>query len=418
MRFNKKVWALLPLAVLLSDVAAAAQWYAQPRVSLREEMDDNVTLSASDKTAIQGTTAATYVAAGARDELWDVGFDAQVSSSRFDEKGYNTDDQNVGVAGSYKGESDKFNLSARMIRDSTRESEVLTSGNIGLTSARRELTSVDGSWTHDLNDLNSIQASSSLSKTRYSVDTLTQYDSTDNMLVWIYNFDERFSLSAGPYVSTVKYLTNPFYFFGPGLIPYKMDYDSGSKTTGLLGRMVYAINENDRVDLTLGRGSSDTKALQAYPVAYISGYPLLLWAPTNDTVQSHVTRIDGNYRWNRENWNASVGLAQNTEGTSDGYVVQFKQATAEGRYYFTPRLYVRGDFTARSQSPLNSNSSSQDRKVRSLEVGVAYSVAEEWWADISVRRRDEDQPAASGVATSNAVLFGISYIPAESTWAW
>lgn len=422
----KRFKQTLLCGLMLSAGADAAEIYAKPQAIMTGESNDNVALTDKGKTSILGGKLSAGGQLGMRSDLWNVSGDALLSSSKFDETGYNSDDQNVGLKAAYEGEIHEFNAELRNIRDSTRDSELLASGNIGLSASRRDYYSASASWEAKITEKQFLQASVSADSTHYSNDQLSEFDSRDYQLLWGYSLSQRLLVYGGPYRTEVEYPGKTFAYNFIG-VPAKrsLDYDSSVVTNGAMTKIIFAFSERDNVDITLGRGRSTNTNLNLGELGVdyfpFNGQLFFITPPRENDTSVNVTRLDARYKWDRENLTGSVTAAQNTQGTSDGYVVEYKQVMADARYYFSPRLYLAGDLTYRTQERLGGSITIGDRDVTVAQISMGYGFSEEWWGSLSYSRTNEEENPAVGSSTEstgNAMYLSLTYSPTETSWGW
>lgn len=394
--------------------AAAVQVYVQPVVYMREEMDDNVALAVEDETSLVGTTVGTLVKSGLREELWHVDLDVGANSSHFNRKEYDYDGQNIKMAGAYESETDQFDASVGLVRDSTRDSEVLDTGNIGTAAMRREMTDAAGSWRHFVSERQLLEVAPSLTRMRYDTDTLNDFDQDVVSLGWIYLFSERSRLTGSVYRENLSYQV----LHGPE-----------SETTGVQVRVDHQFSETEKVSAFLGRAATDTdgetdvgvfdwrlidppgpEPLGVYKVKVAS-----LYVPYSSS--KNTTRMGVDYTWEMDLLSGTLSLSQNTRASGNGYIMQYQGLQADLRYDMSPRQYVSGSLVAQTQKALDDQRYTVDRNIYEANFFYVYKLTETWTVDFNYRYRLEKEKSV-GRGVSNALLISIRYVPTEQTWGW
>ena len=396
--------------------AGAAQLYVQPSVYMREEMDDNATLEVDSEQSLVGSTAGVDMKLGARDELWHIDLDAGVYTNKYDREAFDYDGQHVKLIGSYANEMDQFDLSSSLMRDSTRESEVLDTGNLGTAAMRREMADFAGSWRHFVSPRQLVEVAPSATKTRYDPGAgLNDYDQKMLSLGWIFLLSERSRLTGSMYQEKIEYL---------------VDHGATSETGGLQLKIDHEFSETQKIGAYVGRATTDTDGetdVGLYdwrfidpPGAQPPGVYYVKVAPWYEPYSSskNTTRLGVDYEWAGDRTSGTVSLSQNTRASGDGYIMQYQALQTELRYNLTDRQFLRGTFMVQNQKALDDQRYPIDRDLYEFNLFYVFLLAEEWTLDLNYRYRIEKIKTDGVDADSNAILFGIRYTPTEWTWGW
>ncbi|MGB5474265.1 MAG: hypothetical protein WBQ78_12410 [Gammaproteobacteria bacterium] len=177
MRLPKNLNGVLVMALALPMSIQAAEWSAEPRVSLRAGYNDNIRLTTADHDSVWETALSPAVKFGVAKEHQGLSGDAGFAIRRFtggsglqssdilDREDYhlNTDAFHNTLRNSFKANLD-------YTRDSTLDSELDETGNVIQDRATRERLSLGPSWTRTLTELTRLELAYDYSNVEYSDD--------------------------------------------------------------------------------------------------------------------------------------------------------------------------------------------------------------------------------------------------------
>lgn len=164
-RFSLSIAALA--LTIASGFAVAAEWSAEPTVSLRQEYNDNINLTLQPHNAVWGTILSPAITFSGKSETLEVSGGAQLNFNRYTgAKGLDSDDRIFTLSTQYKTERDKFGLNVSSKSDSTRATELASTGSV-LPRAQRNSLSIRPSWTHSLTERVALRLDYTLSDTKY-----------------------------------------------------------------------------------------------------------------------------------------------------------------------------------------------------------------------------------------------------------
>ncbi len=141
-----------PLLSLIAVTSHAEQWYIEPWISLRSGYDDNVQLyvdNPKETFSLIGTVHADF---GYRTKLTEVDFRARLSSRRYENvSDINADEGFFELDARSISERDIFGFQARQDYDTTRTSELETTGLIQ-SSVDRSRSYIQPYWQREVNE--------------------------------------------------------------------------------------------------------------------------------------------------------------------------------------------------------------------------------------------------------------------------
>lgn len=118
--------AVLTASLTASLTVEAAEWVAEPSVSLREEYNDNIRLTNVQHDNAWGTILDPQIKLARRSEVWDVNASGRLRAARYTgQDGLDTVDNYFDVAAKRKLERGSLDTSASLINDTTLQNEVL-----------------------------------------------------------------------------------------------------------------------------------------------------------------------------------------------------------------------------------------------------------------------------------------------------
>ena len=373
------------VSLLIVNQALAGKWYVEPSASVRAGYDDNVRLVTSNEEGAFSTFLNVKVPFGFRTEVSDVSLSAQLNSRRYDGlSNLDTDDQILGLNAAYRSGRNQFGLQGSYKRNSTRTSELETTGLVQ-TSKRRTGISLSPSWSRALT--------------------------------------ERLSLQLGYHYNDVSYqdadLTN--------LVDYRYD----KATVG----MAYKLSERREFYSNLSASSYD--ALDAGTEIQTYGFQLGMRfkiseslsantsASLTHTQSEYLATGGGKKRYEQDAFLVDLSLKKSYETlTVEGSLSASETPSSRGRILrknavglsLRKELSQRTTLTLRGNVYENTSASgldddSDDRLYYSLEPGLSWRATRWWSIKAAYRFRRQDYTNTSnGAAESNAVFITASYI--------
>lgn len=175
------------LAITVPLAVQAAEWSAEPKISLRTGYNDNIRLTAADHDSVWETALSPSVKFGVAQENQGLSGDARLSIRRFtggngressdvldrEDYHFNTDAWHNTLRDSFKANLD-------FTRDSTLDSELDETGNVVDDRATRERFTLGPSWTRVLTELTRLELTYQYTNVDYSDDPglqdLVNYD--------------------------------------------------------------------------------------------------------------------------------------------------------------------------------------------------------------------------------------------------
>jgi hypothetical protein len=381
-------------ASLSPGQALAENWYFEPSVNLRLGYDDNVRFSVNGAEEAFSATVDADASFGFRTEVSNVKFGIRLNSRRYEGlSDLNTDDQFFSLDAAVRtSDLNKFRLEADYSLDSTRTSEVLTTGWVD-TSIPRNNISLRPSWERTLTERLNVTLGYRYTNTTYDEGVINRlidyrYDVVDLGLA--YQYSERTSLQ--------------------GVLAFSM-YDA---------QEIFSRYKSVWAQVGVNHQFSETLSGSFMIGPRYTEFDFTL-------AGSKQSSSDSGYM-------AELRLTRRFETFSLGGVLRsFENPSSSGRLLRTQEaeLNLQGDYSSRIhyslQTGIYRNSStgglddaSQDRDYFKIEPRIRWRATRWWSVTGSYRYRwQEDTAQNNGAAVSNAVFIGIRYVwPNESVSRW
>jgi len=382
------------LCGLFSSAASAEKWYWEPVFSVRTGYDDNIRLVTSNEESAFNTHLAADARFGFRTEVSDVKFQTALRTHQYaglDDLDYN--EALFGVDASLRRNLDTFSLDASVLRDSSRTSELSTSGSVR-TSIPRIKAYIGPSWSRQLTEKTQLQLGYAYSDVSY-----------DN--------------KSGTSLTDYRYDTANI-----GLV-HKLSENTDLQTT-LLGSYyeaddIYSKSENFGFQVGLSRRFTETlSASVALGLTHTTSF-FENSAGQRDE-ESDVTplvSISFNKDWERSSLNGSISTSESPSG--EGRMLRRNSVKLNLKRKLTERVnFSLNNVYYSNETAGGRTISGDERTYFSIEPKLSWRASRWWTITGSYRYRSQEYTESSdGVADSNAVYLNVRYVwprPSYSRW--
>jgi len=377
------------LALVLPHDSFATQYSLEYGVESFYRSNDNVGLRPDNEVDVHGVEVAVPAVLELQDERYTAQLDGRIASTKYDDSGYDSDDQKLHAKGEYLLERGGFNGSVGINRDSTTETAFLDNGVVGASASRVEKYLANLGSLYSLAEDYTLTASISYRESNYHTDRLVDNETRAAYLGLIHQYTPKTSLQLQANVSR-----------------FENDARIGV--------------ESDGVGLQLG---FNTQVTESFTVAMLGGYseidtqyftPADVPARDDDSNTGWVLSSSLQYSGERSSIEASFQRQETASG--DGYLIVSNRLRSEYSYKLTEQATLKLNFVAGNSGALD-DAIKNDRDYAEGGVQLTYRFAESWYVSGRYKYRYQDRERAAGDAGGNLFLASISYRPKAITWS-
>jgi hypothetical protein len=398
---NKKVGLLLVavLSTILLTVSSQASEYALDySVRGRAEYNDNILLRSDEKIDISGGKITVPATLTTRSERMESSLMGELASAKFNESGYDSDDQNLQGKSKYQLERGEVAGHAGYQRSSTRTTAFLDTGVVGLSATRVEEATVGGSSNYMFTEKNGIVLGADYSDLNYDSPFYRDYDDISGNAGWQHQWTERTRLRLQGIASR-----------------YENDADI-QVTSDSLGAQVgfdSSLSEQLSVFLLAGWVNVNTD----YSTSSYIG------SPEDDS--SDVFQMNGSLNYRQERYQLNAQVRSGTRPSGGGTLQQTDQLNLNYRYTVSERSRFNLGLVAGLNRSLD-DQISNERDYARASVRLDYRFSQSWYVEgtyiYSYQDRDRDDSFADtnqvfGSAYSSQINISLIFQPVKSVWS-
>ena len=378
--------AYMAVALLTSASAQAKEYSIDYNVSGGASYNDNEGLSAKDERATSGVRIALPISFKMRGDQVTASFLSELKSYKFDDSGYDSNDQNFESNAAYQLELGSVSGKAGYMRGSTLGTEFLDTGRIGGVATRVERATAGGNGAYFLTEKSRAYVALNYVQTDYASPRYIGGTVINSSFGAGHQWTERTSLSLGGNVS--RYQNNA-------------DRQATSDIIGSRAGFQSVLSENLDVNLTGGISyvttSFDTNSATSRPDSDTTAYV-----------------INGAVNYRQERYSLSATLARNIRPTGNGDLNIFDQVNIAYRYKLSDLSGFNASLMGGNTEALE-GSIDNDRRFAQIGLGISYALAESWSVSSSYTYRYQDN--GRGAAQSNALEIRLTFSPKEYIWS-
>lgn len=431
----------------LAPLALATDYYTTFILNADVSYNDNLRMTESNKIDATKYLLTPVFKAAASTETTTVQFASTFFFNRYDKDIYDSDDQNISLALSHEFEHSVAQFSAGIIRDSTITSEVETSGVVGDQADRTERYYAAPSWTYTLNESNQLAFNGNYTTQNYENKAYTGYDSWATSVDWTHILTERLKLVLSGSYSKYKLDERPFLVPGQ-FVPFDtifgqrvlvpnyfgtQEYQMRSVDKGFQIGADYQWSEQTMIQARFGRSRnkqttdtsdpnnicSDSFYLELKDFGYNPGGECTGSFPSESSSLS-TARLD--WTWHTERQSINFNATQQTQPSSNGYVVKALLAGTSWNYSLTEHDTLSATLNAVRNRGINSDStfrdaSLADRDYASASLTYKRQLTENWFVNATYRYSEQEYKQSDSQTSSRVASVGIRWQPQESHWA-
>ena len=406
------------IALTYSLTVQAAEWSAEPKISLRTGYNDNIRLTAAPHDSVWESALSPSVKFGVAQEHQGLSGDARLSIRRFtggdgressdvldrEDYHFNTDAWHNTLRDSFKGNLD-------YTRDSTLDSELDQTGNVVDDRATRDRFTLGPSWTRMLTELTRLELSYQYTNVDYSDDP-----GIDDLVGYDYHVAS---------ASLLRQLTpRTLGTLAVGFNSYLPDTDFDSDTITLQAGLTTNFSETLEASVLAGQRETTSDSfigtgicVGADPGATFpscTGGIAVPTGTTNTEVDTSSATYSASITKTFETGSVSVSLSRSTNPSSDGELLDRTRAVLTGEHKFTEtlRTSLRVDYTENETivNRVGFVSDPDTEKFFRVTPKIHWRWSREWSLTGEYQYATDDQ-ANADEATRNAVYVTLSYRP-------
>ena len=388
------------LCSLFSTSAPAEKWYWEPVFSARTGYDDNIRLEVDDAEGLFDSHLSADARFGFRTEVSDVKFQTALKTHQYDGAGdLNYNEALFGVDASLRHELDTFGVDASVLRDSSRTSELDTTGSVA-TSIPRIKAYISPSWSRELSETSQLRLSYAFTDVDYQNKSGSLLSSGTNLTDYRYenvNIELNKNLSETTDLQTILF-GNRYKTIGRY---------SKSESIGLQVGISRRFNETLSGSLALGVNHIDTFYLNS------------MQERDEASDIAPLIAISFNKVWERMSLRGSFASSQSPGG--EGRLLNSNSTSLE----FTRKLSERLNFAlngiyTRNETAGGVRNTGDSRTYFSIEPRLSWQASRWWTISGSYRYRSQEYTETNGgLADSNAVYLSVEYVwprPSYDRW--
>lgn len=386
----------------------AAEWSAEPRISLRSGYNDNVRLTTADHDSVWETALTPAVKFGVAKENQGLFGNAFASIRRFS-GGSGSESSNILDREDYhlqtnayqNTQRDSLKANLNYTRDSTLDSELDETGQVIENRATRERLTLGPSWTRTLNEQTQLTLD-------YQYTTVSYTDAPKVTDLVGYDYDVFSSSLVRQFSPRIQGTLSASYS------SYEPDTGFNSETINIQAGLSRNFSETLVASFLAGRRETTSDTLTGTGFV-IGGIPVPT-GTTKDELDTSGSVYSASISKILETGSISASLSRAASPSSDGELLETTQLILSGEHKFTETLRstLRVQYS-KNETIVNSIGRETDQTDETF-FRVMPKVSWRWrreWELAGEYEYAENEDRFSNTATRNAFYLTLSYIPTK-----
>ncbi|NQX87054.1 MAG: hypothetical protein HRT77_00165 [Halioglobus sp.] len=383
--------ALMSVSTILSVNSTANEYSFEYSVQGGYEYNDNIGLRSEDEIDVSGGVITAPATLTIRSERLETSLIGELTSAKYDDSDFDSDDQNLEGRTQYLLERGELTGYAGYKRDSTRTSEFLDTGIVGLRATRVEHATAGGSVDYMFTEKNGLVAGVDYLDRDYDSPLQTDFDNISGYAGWRHQQTERTSLRLQVIAARYENDAN-----------LQVTSDSVGAQVGFDSELSEALN----VFLLVGWVNVDTD--------YSANASSIVTTPDDDS--NDVFQMNGSLVYRQERNELSLEVSSGTRATGSGTLDESHRLNLSYNFRWTEGSRLRLALVGGKNSSLDSDVD-DDRDYARGRIGVDYRIAESWYLGGTYTYSYQDRQRADGDADSNQIDLSLIFRPDRHVWS-
>lgn len=377
------------LTTTLSSVARATEYSFDYSVEGGYEYNDNVNLRDEDEIDIHGGTITAPATFTARSERLESSLTGEVTSAKFDDDDFDSNDQDLQGQTTYQLERGEVEGHAGYKRDSTRTSEFLDTGIIGVRATRVETATAGGSGEYMFTEKHGLLGGIDYSDVVYDSPLYRDYDNISGFAGWRYQWSERTNLRLQGNASK-----------------FENDADIRVETENLGVQAGFETEYSEALTalLLVGWVNADTN------------YSGDSSGPVPEDEDSDVFQMNGRLNYRQPRYDLSVNARSGTRPSGRGNAIENHQLDLNYGYRVTERSRFGLSLVGGTEKALNNNIDN-DRDFARARLRLDYRLTQAWYVAGTYTFSYQDRETFDGDAKSNQFNLSLIFNPDRIAWS-
>jgi len=408
------------LALAVSLQVQAAEWSAEPNISLRSGYNDNIRMTLADHDSVWETALTPSVRFGVAKEHQGLFGNADVVVRRFTggegrESGdvLDREDAHLSVNAYHNMERDRFAADLNITRDSTLDTELDETGNVIEDRATRLRKSISPSWTRSLTEKTRMELSYQFSAVSYS-------DEIGPLNLIDYDYDVFSAALLRQMTPRIQGTLSASYS------RYQPETNLESKTLSLQAGISRNFSETLSASFLAGRRetTSDTLVQTGFCIGAPAGATFpdcggATFIPTGlatDEIENTGAVYSASITKVMETGKLSASLSRSSSPSGDGELLDTTRLSLAGEHRFTQKLTSSLRIEFSDQETIVSRTGITElgsRQFFRVTPRLAWRWRQEWELAGEYQYAENEEVSGSDTATSNAVYVTLSYRPTK-----
>jgi hypothetical protein len=390
-RLSRGLLVSVAALVATSPNLHAAEWVAEPSVSLRTEYDDNPRLVSTNADSVTGLILDPQLRLSRRTQLWDMNARGRIRASKYDgQDGLDTTDDFLDLALKRRFERGSMNLSASQVNDTTFQNEEIDL-DTGLTVRQTDRTRRDYELggLYMLTEATWLQGSIGYGTVEYDenrLGSLTDYDSLSPSLTLVHQLDPK---------------TQVYGVYSYSKTDYDRIDDLETTTDSLMLGAAYDISEIWTLDGSVGKQWTTNSFL-----GLVSLSP-----PTLGTFETDSSGLVYNLDLNRthETGKLSLSASQSVRPSGDGANSETTTVRLRGDHSFSFKLSGALAVSYIQSERLGPRLTTSDNDRFQIQPSLAWRLDRDLLLSAGYNYRRINRSAGGEDVDSNLVYIGLGY---------